>query len=82
MPALVGLSAAKAQNFYGLVYPRETWWTKVGAMAINLYSRLQRSPYRFFIHPSAAVDAVIRAQGFTPRLYRKTYLWQVVVYGR
>ncbi len=35
-----------------------------------------------YAHPTAAVDALVRGQGFAPRFARKTLAWQVVVYGR
>lgn len=82
MPALVGQSAGLARKLYGLVYPRDIWWVKIGVALINFVSWLQRDPFRVFAHPSAAVDALIRQQGLTPRFYRKTLLWQVVVYER
>jgi hypothetical protein len=82
MPALVGLSAAKARRLYGVVYPRDVWWTRLGRMAVNLYSRLRGSQFRFFVHPSAEVDATVRRSGLTPRFRREGLFWQVVVYAR
>jgi 2-polyprenyl-3-methyl-5-hydroxy-6-metoxy-1,4-benzoquinol methylase len=29
MPALVSLSAARAEKFYGVVYPRDAWWLRL-----------------------------------------------------
>ena len=29
-PALVGLSSARAGKLYGVVYPHDTWWAKIG----------------------------------------------------
>ena len=46
LPALVGLSAAHARRVYGLVYPRDTWWVKVGLALGNLALRLRRNPFR------------------------------------
>lgn len=82
MPALVGQSAAKATKLYGAVYPRDLWWARVGASAMNLVLRLSRSPLRNYIYPTAAVDAVIRDSGLTPRVQRNAGYWQVVVYAR
>lgn len=80
--ALVGLSAAKARRFYGLVYPRDTWWMRLGAPLLNVVFWLRRNPFRTFVHRTEAVDAVVRANSLTQRLYRKTWIWQVVVYVR
>ena len=82
LPALVGRSAAHARQLYGLVYPRDTWWVRVGLALENLALRVRRTPFRAYAHPTAAVDALVRGQGFTPRCSRRTLIWQVVVYGR
>jgi magnesium-protoporphyrin O-methyltransferase len=82
MEKLVGLSAARARKLYGLVYPRDTWWIKIGLGLQNLFFRLRRSPYRAFVHPTRAVEAVLNSQGLNRRSYRQTLVWQVVVYTR
>jgi magnesium-protoporphyrin O-methyltransferase len=82
MPALVRLSAARTLQSYGLVYPRDTWWMKSGLALVNLMYWLRRNPFRVFVHPTAAVDAVVRDHGLERRFYRRTFIWQVVVYGR
>jgi magnesium-protoporphyrin O-methyltransferase len=82
MQALVGLSSARARRYYGLVYPRHTWWIRLGFMIMNLVLRVWRNPFRIFLHPSLAVEAVVRANGFERRFYARTALWQVVVYSR
>lgn len=82
MPALVGASASRARRLYGLVYPRDTWWTRAGERAVNLIQRIRRSPMRIFIHPTEAVDACVRAQGLQTIYNRDTPAWQVVVYRR
>lgn len=82
MPALVGLSVSKAVRLYGLVYPRDTWWMRVGVLLANLYFRVVRNPFRTFVHPTQAIDALVRRNGFEQRFYKTTALWQIVVYAR
>ena len=82
MPALVNLSAARAKTFYAVVYPRDTWWMKLGMAAINFGSWLLRKPYRFFVHPTAAVNTIVQNNGLQQLIRRKTFIWQVVVYNR
>lgn len=67
---------------YGLVYPRDTLWMKIRVAIENFVYRLVRNPFRSFVHPTEQVDAVVRSSGLRRRLYRKTFLWQVVVYAR
>jgi 2-polyprenyl-3-methyl-5-hydroxy-6-metoxy-1,4-benzoquinol methylase len=82
MRMLVGLSSARAGKLYGVVFPRDTWWMRVGGRVANLLLRLQRTAFRFFVHPTEEIEAVIRATGLERRYYRKTFLWQVIVYAR
>ena len=82
MEKLVGLSAARACKLYGLVYPRDTWWVNIGLGLENLSFRLRRSPFRTFVHPTEAVEAILNARGLKRRSYHRTLVWQVVVYTR
>ena len=82
MRALVGLSSARAGKLYGVVFPRDTWWMQLGGLFVNLFPRLQRNAFRFFVHPTASIEAVVRANGLERRYYRKTLFWQVIVYSR
>lgn len=82
MPALVGAAAARADRLLGLVYPRDVWWVRLGIRVVNAGLRLQRSAFRVFCHPTAAVDGEARRAGLTQRLRRTSGPWQVVVYER
>jgi hypothetical protein len=75
MQALVGLSVAKAGMLYGLVYPRDTWWMRAAISVGNLYFRAVRNPSRTFIHPTQAVDALVRSKGFQQRFYKTSGPW-------
>ena len=82
MQALVGLSSARARKLYGVVYPHDTWWAKIGLPIENFYFWLQGCPFRAFLHPTEAVEAVVRGNGLERYFYRKSGVWQVVVYVR
>jgi SAM-dependent methyltransferase len=82
MEALVGASAERAERLYGLVYPRDTWWNRLGISLINFALRLWGSSFRVFVHAPPAVDRVIAGKGLERRFYRETLVWQVVVYAR
>jgi magnesium-protoporphyrin O-methyltransferase len=82
MRALVGLSSARAGKLYGVVFPRDTWWMRLAGLFVNFFPRLQRNAFRFFVHPTEAIEAVVRANGLERRYYRKTLFWQVIVYTR
>lgn len=81
MESLVTASAACTRMLYGLVYPRDSWWMK-GATALQcLLSRMQRIPFRTYIHSADAIDAVVRRTGLMPCFSHKTLIWHIVVYG-
>ena len=83
MSQLVNLSAQKANRLYGFVYPRDTWWVRLGTLFYyNLRHWLQRNPMRIFVHPTEAVEAVVRKNGFERCFYREMGSWQVVVFSR
>jgi magnesium-protoporphyrin O-methyltransferase len=81
MEALVSLSSLRARKWYGLVYPRNNWLNKLIFPLINLYSWAQRNPYRAYLHPTDAVDEIVRRNGMAPRFQSNTAIWQVVVYA-
>ncbi len=80
--ALVGESSRLAEEIYGLVYPRDNWVFRSGARVVNLFLWIARCPFRAFIHPSAKVESLVVGRGFQKRFYRKTLLWQIVVYAK
>jgi hypothetical protein len=82
MEKLVGLSSARARKLYALVYPRDSWWVKIGLALENFFFRLRRSSFRTFSHPTKAVEAILEKNGLKRHFFRQTLAWQVVVYTR
>ena len=82
MPALVGASVARARRVYGVVYPRDDWWVRAGMMTENALMRLRRHPFRSYVHPTHAVDAIVRAAGLKQQSFHRGAIWQVVIYAR
>jgi magnesium-protoporphyrin O-methyltransferase len=82
MEELVAASAEKAKGMYGLVFPRDTWYGRLGVSAGNFTCWARRNPFRSFVHPPEAVERVIEGKGLARRFYRATRMWQVIVYGR
>jgi SAM-dependent methyltransferase len=80
--ALVEAAADHARRLVGLVYPRATWWVRIGAAIANTVLPLLRRPSVLYVHPDAAVEGPLRAAGFEPRGIKRTLLWQVVLYAR
>ena len=82
MSALVSTSAARATHLYGLVYPRAFWLLRALVRVWSGFARLTGNKMRFFVHAPAAVEAIVRGQGFERRHYETVGLWQVIVYAR
>lgn len=77
---LVGLSAARARRFYGVVYPRAEWWVRLVLAMENLWYRLSRNPFRAFVHSPEIVERLVSQHGLQRRSHRQTLTWQIVVY--
>ena len=82
MTALMHNAAAKARRFLGLVYPRDSWWTKAGVGLLNIGPRLRGDAFRSFVHPTAAVEGVAAANGLRRIVHHEGAIWQVVVFAR
>jgi magnesium-protoporphyrin O-methyltransferase len=82
MPGLVGLSSARAGQLYGLVFPRRTWWTRLGAWGINAVMWLSRNAFRVFVHPPEAVERIAERNGLEAIFRRQETVWQVLVFRR
>ncbi len=79
---LVRESAARAQKIYGLVYPVEGPMTRIAWLVINSYLRLKRNPFRVYLHPTEIVNDLVQSQGLRQIFYKRTLLWQIVVFAR
>jgi len=83
MQALVSLSADRARRVYAVVFPRDGWLMDLASFFGNLMLRLSRNQFRFFVHPTAQIEAILGARGFERRSYRTHGLiWQVIVFAR
>lgn len=82
MPSLVEKSAAKARRLYGAVYPRRAWWVRMGLRTINFGMWVSRNAFRVYAHPPQAIDAALQRMGLRRESVQRTFVWEVVVYGR
>lgn len=80
--SLVDASAARARRLYGLVYPRDAPWTRLGMAMTNAWMRLTRSAFRFHVHRESRVMALAAAQGLGPIEHYDGWLWTVAVFRR
>ena len=81
MPRLVTLSAERCRRLYGAVYPRQSWWLRLGIAAVNRLMQLRRCPFRVYLHSPAAIDATLKSRGFARIAFHRTVAWEVAVYS-
>jgi SAM-dependent methyltransferase len=79
---LLGSAAAHAEQVIALTYPRDTWYMRMVARAINFTRALRRTKFRFWIHSPAAMQALLRERGFTARKTDRYLIWEVLVAAR
>ena len=82
LTGLVGQATARARRMVGLVYPRETWWNRIGARAFAAFGWLTRDAKRWHLHRSRDIDAILERADFRRREVEKSLIWQVVLYVR
>lgn len=80
--SLVKSSAAKAGQYYAVIYPQDKWWTQIIRAFGFLVSIIYRTTFQTFIHSTDHVDRLIRSSGLKPIHTEKKMFWQMVIYGR
>ena len=79
---LVTASAGRARHLYGLVFPRERWFTSAGACLGNAWFRLRGSAFRTYLHPTEQVESILHRCGFRRTTLAHSFLWQIATYAR
>jgi hypothetical protein len=82
MESLVEASAKKARRLYGLVYPLDAWWTRLGVRTINFMRRLRKDEFRIFAHPTGVVESILGKNGLRLIFRRRWGMWQVAVFAK
>ena len=79
---LLGASAAKAERFLALSYPREKWWVRLAFNLYNLSLRLKRINFRTYLHRHSDVHSIAIKKGLEPVHTDTQGLWQITVFKR
>lgn len=82
LQSLLGLASERASKLLGLVYPRDSWWTRLGSAFGNAYYWLLRNPFRTFVHRDRAVERLLTQSGLHRVFHRRKFIWQVSVWSR
>ena len=81
-PALLAAAAALATRRVGVVYPRDTWWMRIGVTLANPIMFRRSAGYRMRIHRQALLAEVLRTAGFRRRRIRDGRVWRVETWER
>lgn len=76
--ALLSAAGAHARKALVFSHPPDNALSRFAFGGENLLRRLQRNPFRTFVHPPAAMVGVLTRQGLAPRLSKRSRGWQVV----
>jgi magnesium-protoporphyrin O-methyltransferase len=82
MESLLAVSAVRANRLFGIVYPRDSWWVRLGIALENRLRKFQGSAFRNFMHPNAAIDAALHRAGLVMRFQHRGGWWVARIYER
>jgi 2-polyprenyl-3-methyl-5-hydroxy-6-metoxy-1,4-benzoquinol methylase len=74
---LLGAVAAHARRLVVFSYPPRNVMSRVWVAVANLVFRLLRREYRTFVHPPAAMLAVLEERGLRNAFASHSFVWQV-----
>jgi SAM-dependent methyltransferase len=80
--ALAGIAASLARRTLVLSFPRRVWWARAGLATLNLYLRLRGRRFRVFVHPQAALEGAVEAQGLARASERNGPLFRIAAFER
>jgi magnesium-protoporphyrin O-methyltransferase len=82
MPALVAAAADHSRRMLALSYPPDTWVFRTAARGINLWSRLMKQEFRFFVHQPPTILRVAAEHGLELATRERCRFWEVAALER
>jgi magnesium-protoporphyrin O-methyltransferase len=79
---LLGEAADHARHAVALTYPHDRWYTRLFVRIVNFLRRVRRAPFRAYIHPPAAIGAVLESRGLRRQWTGGTIIWKAELYER
>lgn len=80
--ALVHRSLEKTARVYGLTYPRDRWYVRLGAGLGTALMKLVGSDFRPYVHDPARIENWVQEVGFRKCYEATTPIWLTQVYVR
>lgn len=79
---LLEAAASHSERLFAYAYPRERWYIRAVIAGENLFQAVLRKAFRAYVHPEAAMSAILAGYGFRRVSRRTTFVWCADVYAR
>lgn len=79
---LLEAGLAHATRYFAFSYPQERWYVRALTAFENASRKMSHNPFRTYIHPVAAMHAILSRQGFERVRVHRTLVWAVEVWRR
>ncbi len=80
--SLLPLAVGRARHTLGLSFPRDRWYMRWSVAIANAWRRLRGSDFRVYVHPPAAMDAILRRLGLDRTHADATIGWSIEIWER
>lgn len=79
---LVHKSLEHTRRVYALTYPRDRWFTRMGAKVIAAIFSVLRIQFRSYVHSPKMIETWIKGEGFKKKYENQTTAWLTQVYEK
>lgn len=80
--SLLKAAAEHSRAALVMTYPREVWYMRIGLKIINFFQRLEKDPFRVFLHPIPEMDMLLKREGFERVFLRRLFVWEMALYRK
>jgi 2-polyprenyl-3-methyl-5-hydroxy-6-metoxy-1,4-benzoquinol methylase len=80
--ALLRGAAARARRVIAFTYPRDRWYVRAAVALENSWYRLNKNPFRAFVHSLERMASVLESAGFVRAARHATLQWALDLYHR
>lgn len=79
---LLNSSSDKAKVYYGLVYPKDNFISKIFIKLTHLFFWLKKNPFRTFVHSEEMMHDLLVSNGFKLIHEDNSSIWRIVLFER
>ena len=79
---LIEAALKRSSRMFAFSFPRDRWFVRAVFAVENLGRAMLRNPFRAFVHPARAMQALLEQHGFTRMQRSETLVWSADLYVR